>query len=53
MINWYENIKKFYNRKLWTKSMVGDAVYLGKITEEEYFEIVGEEYVEGPAPYSV
>lgn len=53
MIDWYSNIKRFYERKLWTKSMVGDAVFAGKITEEQYKEITGEDYVAPDvAPFS-
>lgn len=43
-MDWYAAIKRFYP-KYWTKSMVGDAVIAGKLSEQEYFEIVGEEYV--------
>jgi len=43
-MDWFTSIKKFYP-KYWDKKMVGDAVVAKKITEEQYFEIVGEEYV--------
>lgn len=43
-MNWFKNIKSFYP-KYWTKEMVGDAVIMGKLTEAEYKEIVGEDYV--------
>lgn len=39
----YATVKKFYDRGLWTKKMVWNAV--GRwITEAEYKEITGEEY---------
>lgn len=46
-------IKRYYDLGLWTKKMVGDGVYAGKITAEQYKEITGEEY-EAPevAPFS-
>lgn len=54
MFDWYATIKRFYDRGLWTQQMVGDAVFAGKITEKQYTEITGEEYVEpGIAPFSV
>ena len=40
----YDNVKSFFNMKLWTKEMVGDAVKCAKITAEQYQEITGEEY---------
>jgi len=39
-------IKRNYERHLWNKQMVQKAVEKGVITEEQYFEIVGEEYNE-------
>lgn len=41
----YETIKRWYQQKLWTKKMVGQAVKQGKITRIQYEEIVGEPYV--------
>lgn len=39
----YEELKKFYNLKLWSKKMVIKAV--GRwITEEEFEQITGERY---------
>ena len=38
----YERIKNFYDRGLWTKEQVHQAVSKGLITEIEYREIVGE-----------
>ena len=43
-MNWFKLIKGYYP-KFWDKKMVGDAVVMGKITEEQYKEIVGEDYV--------
>lgn len=37
-----EKIKKWYEQGLWTAEMVRNAVVKGKLTEEEYREIVGE-----------
>lgn len=38
-------IQGYYNDKLWTKEMVKNAVLKGKITELEYKEITGEDYI--------
>ena len=40
----FEQIKKWYEEGLWTKAMVRNAVRKGKITAEQYEEIVGEPY---------
>ena len=40
----FETIKKNYDRKLWSKSMVKMAVRKGIITKAEYKEITGDEY---------
>ena len=37
-----EKIKKWYEQGLWTAEMVRNAVIKGKLTEEEYRDIVGE-----------
>lgn len=37
-----EKIKAWYKFGLWTKEMVRNAVIKGKLTEDEYREIVGE-----------
>lgn len=42
----FEIIKKNYDRKLWNKQMVKTAVIKGVITEKQYLEITGEEYIE-------
>lgn len=39
----FERIKHFYEKGLWTKEMVHQAVDKGIITEEQYIEIVGVE----------
>lgn len=44
MSNWFEKIKDFYERGLWTKEMVRNAVIKGKITADEYELITGEKY---------
>lgn len=41
----FDVIKDYYDRKLWTKEMVYNAVGKNKITEEEYKAITGEDYV--------
>jgi len=41
---WLDRIRRFYDNGVWTKEMVNTAVGCGKITVEEYEEIVGEEY---------
>ena len=40
----FRKIKKWYESGMWTKKMVRNAVLKGKITEDEYTEITGEEY---------
>lgn len=40
----FEKIKKWYEEGLWTKAMVRNAVKKGKITDEQYEEIIGEPY---------
>ena len=37
-----EKIKKWYEQGLWTAEMVRNAVIKGKLTEDEYRDIVGE-----------
>ncbi len=43
---WFDRIIRFYDRSLWTKDMVHDAVTANKITAEQYEEITGEAFVE-------
>ena len=40
----FEKIKDYYDRNLWNKAMVRNAVVKGKITEEQYQVITGEPY---------
>jgi uncharacterized XkdX family phage protein len=40
----FEKIKRWYEEGLWTKAMVRNAVRKGKITAEQYEQIVGEPY---------
>lgn len=42
----YNRIKGFYDKGLWTKKKVADAVVKGLITAEEYELITGEPYAE-------
>lgn len=37
-----EKIKRWYEQGLWTAAMVRNAVIKGKLTEDEYLEIVEE-----------
>jgi len=41
----YEKVKRYYNKGLWNKEMVYNAVAKKWITPEQYKEITGEEYV--------
>ena len=43
--SWFEKIKEWYP-SVWNKTMVKNAVKKGKLTVEEYAEIVGEPYDE-------
>ena len=40
----FEIVKKNYDKGLWTKQLVRMAVRKGVITQEQYKEIVGEDY---------
>ena len=40
----YNKVKDYYDRGLWNKKMVANAVVKGWITAEEYESIVGEPY---------
>ncbi|MCC0764832.1 XkdX family protein [Clostridioides sp. ES-S-0006-03] len=44
MLN-YDKIKYYYDNKMWTKEMVKNSVKKNKITEIEYREITGEDYI--------
>lgn len=39
-----EKIKRYYDDGLWNKARVRNMVLKGVITEEEYWEITGEEF---------
>lgn len=41
-MTWVDRIKKYYDSGLWTEKMVMNAVDKGKITEDEYKEIVND-----------
>lgn len=43
-MDWYKNIKYWYDNALWNEGQVWDAVGKGKITENQYTLIVGENY---------
>lgn len=42
----FKTVKNFYDRGLWSKKRVHDAVFKSWITAEEYKIITGEDYVE-------
>lgn len=44
MLN-YDRIKRYYDDGLWAKEQVAMAVVKNKITEEEYKQITGEDYI--------
>lgn len=46
MVNWFDNIKLYYERGNWDDTMVKKAVAKGKITPSQYKEITGKEYTE-------
>ena len=46
----YEIVKRNHDRKLWNKAMVAIAVAKGVITDVQYKEITGDDYV---APTSI
>lgn len=41
---WYNRIKGFYEKNLWTLEMVAEGVRCNKITTEEFKEITGQDY---------
>ena len=43
--NKFEMVKDYYNRRLWSKHRVYNAVEKGWITAAQYEEITGEEYI--------
>ena len=42
---WYQKIKEYYDKGLWTIEMVKNAVVKEKITPDEFKAITGETYV--------
>lgn len=42
----FDKIKGYYDKNLWTKEMVKNAVLMNKISEEEYKKITYEDYVD-------
>lgn len=40
----FEKIKEYYDKRLWNKAMVRNAVIKGKITTAQYKIITGEDY---------
>lgn len=44
MSAWFDRIKRFYDRNLWTLEQVKDGVRTKTITQEEYKTITGEDY---------
>ena len=49
----FEQIKDFYDRKLWSEEAVNRAVGKGVITPEQFTEITGQEYVPLPEEASL
>lgn len=44
-MNWFEKIKRYYDVGHYSKDQVKVFVVSGKITEKQYKEIVGEDYI--------
>lgn len=44
-MNWFEKIERYYKNGLYTNEQVKVFVQAGKITEIEYKEITGENYM--------
>lgn len=45
-MNWYTRIKGFYDKGLWSKHWVADAVVARRITEAEFDQMTGQNYEE-------
>lgn len=43
-MDWFTMIKGFYDKNLWTKEQVYDAVVKQKITSDQFKTITGEDY---------
>lgn len=41
----FDKIRYYYENKMWSKEMVKNAVLKEKISEAEYKEITGEDYI--------
>ncbi|MGL5713677.1 MAG: XkdX family protein [Paraclostridium sp.] len=44
-MDWFEKIERYYSKGIYTKEQVKVFVVAGKITEELYKEITGDEYI--------
>lgn len=44
-MNWFEKIKRYYDKEMYTIEQVKIFVQSGKITEEEFKIITGKDYV--------
>lgn len=44
---WFEKIKSYYEGGMWSVEMISNAVAKGKISEDEYQQIVGTPYQGG------
>lgn len=44
-MDWFKKVKRYYNSGYYAKEQVKIFVVSGKITEEEYKEITGEDYI--------
>ena len=47
----FDKVKSYYDKSLWNKIMVHNAVIKSWITPEEYEEITGEPYIESEQLY--
>jgi len=45
-MNWFATIKRYYDAGRYTKENVATFVEAGKITPEQYEEIIGDPYVQ-------
>lgn len=44
-MNWFEKVKRYYDKGMYTNDQVKVFVLSGKITELQYKEITGEDYI--------
>lgn len=47
MTAWFQRIKRFYDKELWTLDQVKDGVRTNTITKKEFEEITGINYDKG------